>query len=230
MKELLTVLACILCQTTFGQFGIISDKDGFVNIRNSPNISNNIIDTLTNGQIVFCLEEEGEWRPIDYDLSRKNKSGYVHKSRIKLIENFDKVAYSNLTDSIIEFKKDTIKLIVTKTKFITKHNNLQFHKGDTSKNEIGWLEKINGNQIWGTDGNVPKNQYSKFTLILGKNKIYLPIDNLFEPNIDYTTVNIDEKNNTIYISAMNSDGAGAYAVLWIIDNGTFKQRITTIPF
>lgn len=231
MKGLLTILTCILFQTAFGQFGIIADKDGFVNVRNSPNISNNIIDTLTNGQIVFCLEEEGEWRPTDYHLNgQKFKSGYIHKSRVKLIDDFDKIFYDKLTDSVVTFKKDTIKLIVTKTKFNPKNNKLQYHKGDASKNEISWLEKINGKEIWGTDGNVPKNQYGQITLTLGKDKIHLPIDNLFEPNLDYTTVNIDEKNKTIYISAMNSDGAGGYAVLWIIENGTFKQQITTIPF
>jgi hypothetical protein len=230
MKGLLTIFACILFQTTFGQFGIISDKDGFVNVRNSPNISNNIIDTLTNGEIVFCLEAEGEWRPTDYDLGRKNKSGYIHNSRVKFIDEFEKISYDKLTDSTITFKKDSIILIITKTKFNPKNNELQYNKGDASKNEMSWLEKINGKEIWGTDGNVPKNQYGQITLTLGKNKIYLPIDNLFEPNLEYTTVNIDEKNNTIYISAMNSDGAGGYSVLWIIDNGKFKQRITTIPF
>ena len=230
MKRLLTIFACILFQTTFGQFGIISDKDGFVNVRNSPNISNNIIDTLTNGQIVFCLEAEGEWRPTDYDLSRQNKSGYIHNSRVKFIEEFDKISYDKLTDSTITFKKDSIKLIITKTKFNPKNNKLQYHKGDTSKNEMSWLEKINGKEIWGTDGNVPKHQYGQITLTFGKDKINLPVDNLFEPNLDYTTVNIDSKNRTIYITAMNSDGAGGYAVLWIIENGIFKQRITTIPF
>ncbi|MDD2799580.1 MAG: SH3 domain-containing protein [Bacteroidales bacterium] len=230
MKGFLTILTCILCQTTFGQFGIIADKDGFVNVRNSPGISNNIIDTLTNGQIVFCLEAEGEWRPIDYDLSRQNKSGYIHKSRVKFIEDFDKITYNNLTDSTITFKKDSIRLIVTKIKFTPKNNKLQYHKGDASKNEMSFLEKINGKEIWGTDGNVPKKQYGQFTLTLGKDKIRLQTDNLFEPNLDYTTVNIDTSNRTIYISAMNSDGAGGYAVLWIIENGKFKQRITTIPF
>ena len=58
MKEFFTILPCILYQTTFGQFGIINDKDGFVNVRNSPNISNNIIDTLHNGQVVFTFESE----------------------------------------------------------------------------------------------------------------------------------------------------------------------------
>ncbi|MCC7332762.1 MAG: SH3 domain-containing protein [Flavobacteriales bacterium] len=230
MREFLIILTCIFSQTAFGQFGIIADKDGFVNVRNSPNISNNIVDTLTNGQIVFCLEAEGEWRPIDYDFNRQRKSGYIHNSRVKFLKDFDKIPYHNLTDSSISFKKDSIKLIVTKTKFQPKNNKLQYHKGDTSKNQMSYLEKINGKEIWGTDGDVPKNQYGQITLTLGKNRIYLPIDNLFEPNLDNTIVNIDTKNRTIYISASNSDGAGGYEVLWIVANGKLKQRITTVGF
>jgi hypothetical protein len=230
MKGLFTLFHCILFQIAFGQFGVIDDKDGFVKVRSSPNTSNNVIDTLKNGQIVFCFQAEGEWSPTDYDLSRQNKSGYIHNSRLRLIDEFEKISYDNLTDSFISFKKDSIKLIITKTKFNPKNHDLEYHKGDASKNEIRWLEKINGKEIWGTDGNVPQNQYGQITLTVGKEKINLPVDNLFEPNLDFTTVNIDSSNRTIYISSVNGDGAGGYAVLWIIENGTFDQRITTIPF
>lgn len=73
-------------------------------------------------------------------------------------------------------------------------------------------------------------QYGKFILQIGSDMVNLPTDNLFEPNLDFTSVYIDKKNNIIYVSALNSDGAGGYAVLWIIENGEFKQRITTLPF
>ena len=231
MRGFLTILTFIFCQTTFGQFGIIADKDGFVNVRSSPNFATNIIDTLTNGQIVFCLDKEGEWLPTDYHLNgQESQNGYIHKSRVKLISDFDKIPFKNLSDSVVKFRIDTIELIVIKTKFNPKKNKLQYHKEDSSISETSWLEKINGKEIWGTDGNVPEYQYGQITLSIGKNKINLPMDNLYEPNFASTTVNFDKKNNTIYISAMNSDGAGGYAVLWIIENGRFKKRITTVPF
>ncbi|HPT01600.1 MAG TPA: hypothetical protein PLJ84_03315 [Bacteroidales bacterium] len=230
MRRLLLILICLYCQTIYGQFGIIADKDGFVNVRNSPDISNNIIDTLTNGQIVFCLEAEGEWRPTDYDFSRQRKSGYIHNSRVKFIEDFDKIPYDNLTDSTLRFRMDSTRLIVTKKRFNPRNVILQYHKGDDSKNEMSYLEKINGKEIWGTDGTMPINQYGQITLIFGKERVNLPIDNLFEPNLDNTKVNFDRENKTIYISASNSDGAGGYEVLWIIENGKFKERITTVGF
>lgn len=230
MKQILTILACIICQTSFGQFAIVADEDGFVNIRSSAEVADNIIDTLENGQVVYCFEAEGGWLPVDYDLSRQNKNGYIHKTRVKFIEDFEKVAYSSLTDSSIVFKIDSIRLTINQVSFNPKSNNLQFHKANTANNEAGYLEKVNGKEIWGTDGNVPRKQYGQMLLRIGKDKIYLPVDNLFEPNLDYTSLNIDSKNSRIYIAASNSDGAGAYAVLWIIENGKFKERIITIPF
>lgn len=231
MRGFLTILTCtLLFQTTFGQFGIIVDKDGFVNIRSSAGISNNIVDTLSDGQIVFCFEAEGEWFPVDYDLSRQNKSGYIHKSRVRFIEHFDNIPYSQLSDSSITFRIDTLSLRLTKVSFNPKANTLQYHQGNPAKNEATYLEKINGKKIWGTDGDVPKKQYGQAYLKIGNDKIYLPVDNLFEPNLGYTLVNIDKSKKTIYVSVLNSDGAGGYAVLWIIEKGKFKERITTIPF
>lgn len=149
---------------------------------------------------------------------------------MKFIEDFDKIAHNILTDSFIIFVTDSLKLTITKVLFNPKINKLHYHKGNSSKNEVSYLEKINGKVIWGTDGDIPKKQYGQILLQLSGNKILLPIDNLFQPNLDNTCVNIDTRNKIIYISALNSDGGGAYAVLWIIENGKFKQRITTIPF
>jgi uncharacterized protein YgiM (DUF1202 family) len=92
LEKIFYLLSCILFLPAFGQFGIIIDNDGFVNVRNSPNIDNNVIDTLKNNQIVYCLENEGEWISIDYHLNEKNvKTGYIHNSRIKKINNFYKI-------------------------------------------------------------------------------------------------------------------------------------------
>lgn len=227
MRATLIILTFIINQTIFGQFGFIEDKDGYVNIRSS---SKNIIDTLASGQIIYCFELEGEWFPIDYDLSRQNKSGYVHKSRVRIIEDFDSFQANEITDTSITFKTEAFTLRITKIAFNPKVNNLEYHKANPSENVAIYLERINGEEIWGTDGEIPKMQYGKFILQIGSDMVNLPTDNLFEPNLDFTSVYIDKKNNIIYVSALNSEGASGYAVLWIIENGEFKQRITTLPF
>lgn len=230
MKGLLIIFSCIWVQTTFAQFGMIADKDGYVNIRKSPSISNNIIGTLANDQIVYSLGAEGKWLLVDYDFNHQIKSGYIHGSRVQFIDVFDQIPYSNLTDSIVTFTKGSIHITATKKRFDPADNHLQYHQDDTSTNEISGLEKINGKAIWGTDGNIPKYQYGQFTVFMGDDTLHLPIDDLFEPNLGNTTVHIDEQNHMMYISATNSDGAGTYVVLWIIEDGRCKQRITTIPY
>ncbi len=231
MKKIFYLLSCILFLPAFGQFGIIIDNDGFVNVRNSPNIDNNVINTLKNNQIVYCLENEGEWISIDYHLNEKNvKTGYIHNSRIKKINNFYKIPLVKKTDTSVIFKKDQIRIILSSKKFNQMTNKLKYSKGVSLKNEIKWLEQINGKAIWGTDGNIPNYQYNQIILNIGSDKINLPCENLFEPNLENTAVYFDEKKNTIYITALNGDGAGSYAVLWVIKNSKFIDRFITIPF
>ena len=166
MKFRLSILFTLLCVTVFGQYGIISNKNRVINIHNSPKKSRKIIDTLKNGKIIFCLAEENEWYPIDYysdDMT--SKSGYIHKSNVKLISAFDNIPSRLTSDSIITFKNDSINIIITKRKFDPTKNKLEYHKGDSIKNEISWLEKINGTEIWGTDGNIPIYKYGEITFI-----------------------------------------------------------------
>jgi len=59
MKKIILVTVLVLCSVSgFGQFAIVNDKDGYVNVRSSPKIEkNNIIDTLHNGSIVYVLKK-----------------------------------------------------------------------------------------------------------------------------------------------------------------------------
>jgi len=230
MKTYLLLLTLICVQATFGQFAIISDKDGFANVRKSNEIGNNIIDTLTNGQIVFCLEEMNGWRPVDYVKNGKELSGYVHDSRLFYIDNFKSIKYRSLTKDSVIFSHDSISLTVIKEPFIANKNKLKYKKIGDKTNESMFLAKINGKQIWGTDGEIPKYQYQKILLKIGNKVINLPCKNMYEPTLKYTKVNVDSKTNTIYITADNSDGAGGYTVLWIVTNEIFKRKIITIPF
>lgn len=225
-------LCCLffVCQNTFGQFGIIQNKDGFVNVRKSPEISNNVIDTLHNGHIVFYyLDPAGDWFEIDYEKEDYSNIGYIHKSGFKFLTEFDSIPVKQRTSNKLIFQKDFFKITLTKVPFIAKNNKLQYFKGNDKEHNASYLEKINDKEIWGTDGGIPHTQYGQISVTWGKKSIILPkesIDDLFEPNFNYkyTAVFYDRKNNTMYISADNSDGAGGYSVIWIIENGRYKER------
>lgn len=220
----------LITQSAIAQFALIEDKEGFVNVRRSGEYGDNIIDTLRNGDIVFSFELQNDWYPIDYKEKGENRTGFVHKTRLKFISDFAKIPHNSFSDNIVIFMNDSIKLTLTKTEFVPKNNKLDFVKANSSMKEATILEKVNGKEVWGTYGAIPKTQYGQVLLELPNKKIILPSENLFAPNLKYTSLNYDAKTNTIYVSADNSDGAGAYAVLWVIENRKYKQRILTIPF
>lgn len=227
MKKLFILLLLLSYQVSFCQFGVITDKDGYVNVRSEPKTDNNIIDTLNNGQIVWVFEEEevNGWSSVDYKPYQQGikdgdfKHGYIHKSRIQLIKNFPKVPVIKNTSNLITFQLDTISLKVGSKAFKTIGNKLLF---DNENNKV--LLEINDKRYWGTDREIPKQQYGEVTLKIGKKIIQLPTENLFEPTLYTTTVNIDKLNNIIYVATNNGDAAGSYSVLWIIKNGICIRR------
>ncbi len=226
MRQILLFIMFFAFQNAFGQFGIIRNEDGFVNVRKSPEKSKNIKDTLYNGQIIFYyIEPKGDWYEIDYEKDTLSLGGYVHKSGFKFLSEFDSIPVKLRTKDKVIFQKDSIKVTLTKMPFIRRNNKLEYGKGE----QAWFLEKINGKEYWGSDGGIPTTQYAQVSIEWGDKKFDLPkesLENLYEPNFKYkyTAVYFDRKSNTIYINADNSDGAGGYSVLWIIENGKYKSR------
>jgi hypothetical protein len=80
---------------------------------------------------------------------------------------------------------------------------------------------------------VPKVAYRHIRIRIGDKQIEVAkkeIANLFEPNLDLTKVNYDKQSDKLYISSINSDGAGGYAVLWMIKEGNYSHRSALSPF
>ena len=93
--------------------------------------------------------------------------------------------------------------------------------------------EINRRPIWGTDGGLPRTRYASITIEQGKKKLTLPdeaIGDLFQPNLDSTKVFHDPKTKTTFITALNSDGAGGYAVAFKIVDGKYVARHVLGPF
>ncbi len=228
MKRIIYFFLILNFNLCFSQFGIINDLDGFVNVRNSAEKGNNISDKLENGFIVYCFEPEGNWVNIDYKKNGKDLNGYIYKDRVKYISSFENVALKSNLDGKVKMENGNIKIEITETKFEKEKHKLMFYKNNKTQ-----LDKIDNLQIFGTDGNIPKREYKSIKIEIDKVKIELPknaLKNLFEPNLESSTANYDKINDILYISSMNSDGAGGYLIIWIIEKKSYKNRIEAYGF
>ena len=202
--------------------------DGFVNVRSSVEKGNNISDKLENGFIVYYFEPEGNWVNIDYRKNGKDLNGYIYKDRIKYITDFTNIPLkSNLNGKVI-LENDNVKIEVTETNFIKENHKLKFYKKNLKQ-----LDEIDNLQIFGTDGNIPKREYKSIQIKINNLKIEMPniaLKNLYEPSLYNSKASYDKKNDILYILSSNSDGAGSYEIIWIIEKKKYKNRIEAYGF
>lgn len=222
MKIFLTLILIFLSSVTFGQFAIIQDKEGYCNVRDSANAAANVIDTLKNGHFVYCFEKKGNWTDIGYLKNGEELNGYVDHSRLKIIDDYVNLPVVTKAQNSVTLGKGSVRVIVAKQGFDKRKYKISYQKEEKSQ-----IELINGQPIWGTDGEMPHSEYKSIIIFVGQQKIVLPktaIANLFEPDLDNTEVNYDKTNNIIYVQSANSDGAGYYRVVWKIEKGIYKNR------
>lgn len=228
MKKTFYLFLILSSNFCFSQFAIIHDADGYVNVRSSAKIANNISDKLDNGFVVYYFEPQGNWSNVDYQKNGKDLHGYIYKDKFKDIASFKKIPLkSNINGKAILFNK-TIKIELTETKFIKANHKFKFLDKDSDI-----VIKIDNLGIFGTDGGIPKTEYKSIDVQIKNEKIEIPasaLKNLFEPNLEYSEAYYDEANNILYIQALNGDGAGGYTILWIIEWNKYKSRVEASPF
>jgi hypothetical protein len=221
---LITLLITLSCtqQETYQQ------KKEKVNCTTSEIVLNKIIDTLRHGR--ETTERNNElynvkmFNPL-FDTSTIDtvvNFEYIEKR----LEHFYKLNYPTLSaqnrnDSCLIFKNDTLSLTIKTSSFNKSTQN------------------FNLNETWGTDGTLPKRQISSIDLTVHSE--YYPIDkkfysNLYEPNINFSNAHSLSNcyivpNGKLILTMFNSDGAGAYTLLMVIDfEGKVDQRIVGFGF
>lgn len=228
MKKILWLIACCYSSQTYSQFAFVSDKDGKVNIRSTPDLSDNIEDSLENGHLVYCMEDRGSWVNIDYIKNGALSNGYVYKNRLVRVDNYEKIPVQRIEPARIIFLKDSVHITISSKPF-DRHEHKLFYS--TEHPEI--LELVNGKLPFGTDGNIPRSAYHSIEIRTGNRSIQLPVsayDDLFEPTLGNTNVHYDRKRDTLYLQSLNGDGAGGYFVIWRFVKGQYKDRFIAHGF
>jgi hypothetical protein len=214
------------------QLALIHDPQGSSNIRELPDGKSKIIDTLRNETIVFAFEDQVQdnWFPVDYNKKGQTLSGYVHRSRLKFLTTLKPFKTTLRNDSSLVLKLESFEMKLSRRKFAEKGKSLKY---SNPPGEAAYIKFINGKTPWGTDGNLPRNEYKIIQYKNGKKIISFPAsyyNDLFEPSLEYTAAWYDKKTNRILLEAMNGDGAGGYVVVWVIEKGKIKNRETFVPF
>lgn len=218
-KKIFLLTAALSVQLSFAQFAKIVDKDGFVNVRENADANSKIVGKINSDEIVYIFEPANKnWANV--------ANGYVHSSRVKYIKSYQVVSPIVRDANKAIFKSGNIKVNIASGKFSFTENEKDFTstlQGDFYKEQ----------QVWGLDGTIPKTHYISITAQIGDKTIEIPtkdIENLFQVSNKYTTCYYDRENDTLYISMLNSEGAGTYVALFTIEKGQYKGRTLEIPF
>ena len=221
-------------QGPFGDYAVVKDKDGYVNIRAKESVKSKIVGTLPNNTLVYALfdtteDETGEeiffnWIAVD--------KGYVHKSRLKKVRDLPSIGKGKEQGNSITIAGKGISVTLTKQPFDkTKHKI-------TKKKHKEYSEYIiDGKRAQGLDGGLflPEDHYKSITVTINSKNVPIPksaYDDLYEIGI-WDTNNFayyDKEDDVLYIIAHNGDGYLAYEVCWQIVKGEYKTRIIGEPF
>ena len=231
MKKLfLTFL--FFCQFTFVHaqeeaFGVIYDKDGYVNVRKEKSVHSKVLKKLDNNTLIFVFvydkADDGNWIHPDYE-------GYIYNDRVKWIHNFPQIAKGIAKGNTIVFEGKEIQVVLSTEKFDKSKHSFKYHK---EYRDV--IEKIDGKLFWGTDANMPKREYKSIEVKIRGKQVSIPqsaYNDLYESYLytEFNSVHYDKDNDILYIVANNGDGAGAYMVCWQIEKGVYKGRKVGIPF
>ena len=223
MKHLLILFFLLttnaFAQTPLGDYAVVKDKDGYVNIRAKENVKSKIVGTLPNNTLVYGFFDK-EFNPTNWIEVDK---GYVHQSRLKRIFDFRAIEGKEQGNSVIFDDKD-VKVTITKQKFDkTKHKITK--KGQGSYEQL----IIDGKEIiYGWDGSLAQDHYKSITVTMKGKNVPIPksaYDDLYEISYFSSSIYYDEEAEALYIYAVNGEAGLAYQVCWQIVKDKYITRI-----
>ena len=225
MKHLLILFFLLttnaFAQGPLGDYAVVKDKDGYVNIRAKENVKSKIVGTLPNNTLVYGFFDK-EFNPTNWIEVDK---GYVHQSRLKKIFDFRAIEGKVQGNSVVYDDKD-VKVTITKQKFDkTKHKII-------IKKHKYYEELIIDGKIPQGAAFIPENHYKSIIVTMKGKNVSIPksaYDDLYEIFYFSSSIYYDEEAEALYIYAVNGEAGLAYQVCWQIVKGEYKTRIIGEP-
>jgi hypothetical protein len=221
LKRLLLLLLFLTPIVAHAQVSIIQDKDGYTNVRAKADGKSAVIYRLKSNEVFWYDYEEShdkeEWITVTIPLNKfaldgnlcsteSKLNGFIHKSRLLPL---DKLKPYTASDFNFQY---SVKKFDAKSHLITyRYENV--------------VILVDGRHPWGTDGNLPKSEVEKITVSIEGNIIDIPkilYGDIFECDNDFDVYRVGD---TFFVHQWNSDGAGAYEIIWVITREGVIQRL-----
>lgn len=229
----LAVLLTVNCNCALAEFAQIIDSDGHTNMRQEPSVKSSIIGKVRHGAWVYTPEGDSldspskdGWYYSSYRYPNGQQlEGWIHQSRLRLVSSYPKIPVTTRADGFSCLKNGT-GLMVSMGNFPYLAHKKEF----TGRNDKAGLTKYRGKRVWGTDGTIPQTHYRSIVFTRnGKKRAADKVlfEHLFNPYFDTISEHrhrcfYNAADDTFFLTALNSDGAGVYEALFIFSHGRLK--------
>lgn len=220
MKKILNILTLILIailimsSITLANTGTVTDSD-FLNVRESPSTSSNIVTVLPENASFDILEDQGDWYKIEY----QDYTGYVSKQYVSVSENTinsslpakanaEGIVNKNSKIYVLPLLNSTVMGTVnssTKVLVVSIAGKWAYIQTDTIS---GWVftDNINGTDEANTaDTNNSDNNENNS----GVNNNEVDNNNVDDQNVDSNNDN-DNKDNTVNTNNNSNENNSSY--------------------
>ncbi|MDC4655036.1 SH3 domain-containing protein [Acinetobacter baumannii] len=205
-------------------FGLIQDKDGYVNVRENSSLSSKVTSKLNNNEIVSCVMDE-ETNNFCLVNASNGATGFVYKNRINNFSGYTSIKLSQYSREKVIYSDKNIIVEVYAKKAISDPKLYKTFKGK--------YKYFNNKKFFGTDGSLPDNNFLQLDKIIVKEKdnrieisrteleqYFFPKDSIDEGKNELADFKIYYLNNNIFIlNTFNNGGAAAYNIVLNIKNG-----------
>ncbi|EJB8536894.1 SH3 domain-containing protein [Acinetobacter baumannii] len=205
-------------------FGLIQDKDGYVNVRENSSLSSKVTSKLNNNEIVSCVMDE-ETNNFCLVNASNGATGFVYKNRINNFSGYTSIKLSQYSREKVIYSDKNIIVEVYAKKAISDPKLYKTFKGK--------YKYFNNKKFFGTDGSLPDNNFLQLDKIIFKEKdnrieisrteleqYFFPKDGIDEGKNELADFKIYYLNNNIFIlNTFNNGGAAAYNIVLNIKNG-----------
>jgi hypothetical protein len=110
INQKLALVTGVILALTFSIYGQnnlarINDVDGFTFLRNGQSINSVIIDTIYENEFFYCIQSNSDWfevTEIKWDRMGYPIKGFIHKSRIQMIDELNNEKLKELIQSVFK--------------------------------------------------------------------------------------------------------------------------------